>query len=395
MKRNRVSLRISISNAMALIFLLLGGVCVEAARIGDHQLNEKTIEKQVTFYPTYGYRINGEWNIPIRIWVHEKPGFKRRGLAKAARRYLANRAGIDNLSKIEKKLFKERSEDFIADSESNEVIVLEFHNDSEHQKYPVKNGEGRFTTDRNGLIEGFLGLDEETANRLLKAQQSNHGWLQFQATSDDHWGVGFVRLIEPTGLSVISDIDDTIKITEIPAGESVVLKNTFFRSFIAAPCMAEMYRDFGDDVAFHYVSGGPWQMYRPLDGFLFTESAGFPRGSFHMKNLRTNPFEKETYKDIWTIIASGSQQATFDQKVSQIGTLMTHFPERRFILIGDSGEKDPEVFKKIREDFPSRIQEIRIRVVANNKANDPSRLDKMTQIPRNVEESKSCSEFVN
>ena len=193
---------------------------------------------------------------------------------------------------------------------------------------------------------------------------------------------------------MISDIDDTIKITGIPAGKRVVLMNTFFREFSAVPCMADLYRSFGEDVAFHYVSGGPWQMYQPLANFLFADPPGFPKGSFHMKNVATNLLEKKTYEEIGAFIASGSQQATFDQKISQIRTIMNHFPGRTFTLLGDSGEKDPEVFRQIREEFPARVREIIIRVLADEDAENLGRLDNVTLIPADQNTDESCSEYV-
>ena len=131
-------------------------------------------------------------------------------------------------------------------------------------------------------------------------------------------------------------------------------------------------------------------MYGPLDRFLFSDAAGFPRGSVHMKNVRTNPFEKETYEDIWALVANGSEQATFDQKLSQIRTLMAHFPARTFTLIGDSGERDPEVFRRIRDEFPDQVREIRIRVVPESGADAAGRLDGMIRIPATVEAQESC-----
>ena len=192
---------------------------------------------------------------------------------------------------------------------------------------------------------------------------------------------------------MISDIDDTIKVTEITAGEPTVLMNTFFRDFAAVSCMAEMYRGVGGDVAFHYVSGGPWQMYRPLDDFLFSDPIVFPLGSFHMKSLRTNVFEKGSYEDAWKIIANGSQQATFEQKLMQIGAIMNHFPGRDFTLIGDSGEKDPEVYKQIREDFPRQVREIVIRVVADQATAASARFGGMILIPSNENEAETCGGF--
>ena len=375
---------------MCLLFALL---CQGAGAADGQATPEHAAEKRVTFYHTYGYLHDQDWVIPMRLWVHEGPAPAQRGLAKAARRLLAKRAGLVDRSDAQESLFEQHSKDFFADSESKEAVRFSFDDDPEGQEFGLQDVDGKTTTDRNGLLEGAIRLDQQTAGRLLKAQSSAQGWLRFRAVSDDHRGVGFVRLIPPDGLSVISDIDDTIKVTGIPSGEHEVLMNTFFREFTAVPCMAEMYRGFGDDVSFHYVSGGPWQMYRPLDEFLFSDLAAFPLGSFHMKNLRANPFEKDSYQDIWNIIANGSQQATFDQKLSQIRMIMNHFPGRSFILIGDSGEKDPEVFKQIREDFPGQIREIRIRVVTDEEAGGSSRLDNMVRIPSNANAAGSCGEF--
>jgi phosphatidate phosphatase APP1 len=45
----------------------------------------------------------------------------------------------------------------------------------------------------------------------------------------------------PGGLSVISDIDDPIKVTEVPAGHRILYLNTFVREFRSAPGMADRY----------------------------------------------------------------------------------------------------------------------------------------------------------
>jgi phosphatidate phosphatase APP1 len=41
---------------------------------------------------------------------------------------------------------------------------------------------------------------------------------------------------------------------------------------------------------------------------------------------------------------------------------MERFPQRRFLLIGDSGEKDPEVYDVLRQRFPAQIVGILIRI---------------------------------
>ena len=143
--------------------------------------------------------------------------------------------------------------------------------------------------------------------------------------------------------------------------------------------MAQSYREFGRDTAVHYVSGSPWQLYSPLVDFLFSPSVGFPPGSMHMKNVRTNLLESTSYKDFWKLTGfSGS--ATVVQKTTQITQLLAHFPNRTFTLIGDSGEHDPEIFSGIKQANPNQIIEIRIRDVTDALLHDPKRLEGMTVI---------------
>lgn len=352
-------------------------------------------EKLVLFYPTYGYKDGHHWVIPMRVWVREKPDELRRLAAKGARRIIRKRAGLEDLDETQKRIFMSRAEDFVADSQSREVVVFEFENDPDNEPFHLTDKQGRvIKTDHNGLSHGTLTLSDHKAKRLLDAQGFQFGWLTYRAVSDNHEGTGKVRLIQPAGVSVISDIDDTIKVTNIPAGEPEVLRNTFFREFVPAPCMAEMYRAFDGSVAFHYVSGGPWQLYAPLADFLFSDSIGFPSGSFHMKNIRTNPFESESYKDLWKLVRDGSKKTTFQQKIEQIKTIINRFPRRKFILIGDSGEQDPEVFQAIKGRFPDQIIDVRIRDIANDHINNPGRVNKMQIIPPDFRDGDACRDFL-
>lgn len=360
---------------------------------GSAVAQEDLPEKRVIFYNTYGYDDAESWKIPMRIWVYEEPDFIRNMAARVARIELQRRAGIEDLLPEQQALFAVRTHGFIADSESGENVVFRFDGDPEETDFRIVSGSGRTSTDRNGLVEGVIEISHEKAELLLASQRSTDGWLSIHVTSENHGGTGRIRLIPREGVSLVSDVDDTIKVTQIPAGEQAVLRNTFFDDFRTAPCMSSLYGALHPSTGFHYVSGGPWQLYAPLSDFLFSPAAGFPAGSFHMKDVRTNPFESESYQDIWRLVASGSQQVTFAQKVEQISTLLEHFPLRQFILVGDSGEMDPEIFSHIRDQFPGRIDEVRIRDVVDAADNEPARLAGMTVIRPSADADGSCRQF--
>jgi len=332
--------------------------------------------KQVTFNPTYGYKDRTTWRIPLRVWVHK-------------RRRLVERVLIDLATQLSKRAAPEianfgvRIADLVADDEHAEEVVFTFDQDPDAEPYQVlgKQG-GTLRTDPNGLLEGSITVSEAKARALLTRQGSQGGWLTYHASSSGHSGEGRVQFLESHGLSVISDVDDTIKITEIPAGKQIVAVNTFFRDFVAAPEMAGLYQGLGD-VSFHYVSGGPWQLYRPLAEFLAGASGGFPAGTFHMKSVNKNLFAVTTWEGLQDLVEDSFdlRTATLKQKLAQISELMTTLPDRQFLLIGDSGEKDPEVYRQMQDEFLKQVREIRIRDVVNDREHNPERLRGMTVIP--------------
>jgi phosphatidate phosphatase APP1 len=161
---------------------------------------------------------------------------------------------------------------------------------------------------------------------------------------------GCIHLVEEHGLSVISDIDDTVKITNV-ANRRELLRNTLLREFAAVPGMADVYRGWREaGTAFHYVSASPWQLSRCLCGFL--DEAGLPAGSMHLKLFRL--------KDSTPLGRLPSRKRSKRRVIEQI---MAHFPSRRFMLVGDSGERDPEVYAAVARRRPEQVTGIAIRLV--------------------------------
>lgn len=324
--------------------------------------------EEVTFFPTYGYREGNGWRINVRSWAHQNRSHVGGAVTKLATVLATVKNKCDS---AEMATFQSRSNDFEDDDKSLEKVIIRFDADPAGTSYEFDK-----RSDVNGIAELDLTLTDERAKQLLASQKSANGWLTFSAISDDHTGRGRIRLIEPEGVSLISDIDDTIKITDIPAGKDTVLRNTFCREFKSLPEMAKSYSDLVD-VPVHYVSGGPQQMFGPLYDFLIVDPGGFPEGTFHLNFFPHNILSAETVR-----LAVGGFTSTFAHKVKEITKLMEKFPRRQFILVGDSGEVDPEVYKRIRSERPGQVKEIRIRDLINDadpNAN-PYRLEGMTII---------------
>jgi phosphatidate phosphatase APP1 len=332
-----------------------GQVAGAVAEKAGEVLDELKSDKEVVVYPTYGYRKGvdeGTWVIPVRVWVSKA---RRLPVSDEVVGVFVSDMGALDADDIAR--LRSRIKSFVADDDSREAVSVKFDADPEGRTYQLPG-----VTDPNGLIQHDLEIPDAKARTLLEAQGSAAGWLSFTASAEGFEGPGRARMVEPEGLSVISDIDDTIKVTEVPAGKRIVLRNTFLREYAAAAGMAERYRAFGDGVMFHYVSGSPWQLYKLLGEFV---GASYPEGAFHMKDVRKNLLVHESWHDFKNFAAGDA--ATFEQKVGQISRVMLNLPRRDFVLVGDSGEKDPEVFRETRKTFGPRVREIFIRDVVDER----------------------------
>ncbi|KAF9139689.1 hypothetical protein BG015_001933 [Linnemannia schmuckeri] len=163
---------------------------------------------------------------------------------------------------------------------------------------------------------------------------------------------GIVNLIDPEGISIISDIDDTIKETDVVAGARIILRNTFLNDMMDVPGMAKVYKNWWKQgAAIHYVSNSPWQLIPSLLEFFHTHK--FPPGSAH---LRLHDSVLKTY-----FMTPG------ENKRKSIREILLDFPGRKFILVGDSGEIDMEIYTEMAVAFPEQVFRIFIRDITSAK----------------------------
>jgi len=314
-------------------------------------------DEQIVFYPTVAERVAGKtnlWRAQIRGCVFE---VERRGLLVGAFRESLE-LKPEELTREESALFAARARLFLVDHERGKKVYIRF-------------GASEFfvgTTGADGRFSGEVLLQAANADLQPPVQrngieQSNPAGLEagvpFQAVlqpGEQRIFSDVVFPLEAEGVSVISDVDDTIKITEV-RDRQATLRNTFLREFRAVPGMAEFYRSLArsNGASFHYLSASPWQLYEPLAQFIATN--GFPAGTFDLK-----PFRWKN-RSFFSLFASPEKY-----KPAVIEPLLKKFPGRKFILIGDSGERDPEVYGALARKFPGQILRIYIREVTGASA---------------------------
>ena len=297
----------------------------------------------IVLFPTYARREPGS-----RLWRATVAGMVSRPLPERSRRRVLAVAVLKRIldlddNDLDTDVFRRRAEAFLFQRLGGRRVEIDVAGRR------IDAG----PSDRTGHFQVSVELDEETvaaaggaiacAARLVAAEQQD----EREAVA-----AGSIHAIEPAGLSVISDIDDTVKITNV-ADRRELLRNTLLREFVAVPGIADVYRRWQDSgTAFHYVSASPWQLSRCLSGFI--HGAGLPSGSMHLKLFRL--------KDSTPLGRLPSRKRSKGRVIERI---LADFPERQFLLVGDSGERDPEVYAAVARRRPGQVSGIAIRRVAS------------------------------
>ena len=301
-------------------------------------------DEQIVFYPTLGQRVPGKevWRLEIRGCVFEP---EERSLALVALRESLDLKDVE-LTPAEEKIFNERARLFLVDHERGKRIFIRVGN----KLFDV----GKSGAD--GHFNGEILLPDSEVGKLRSTTDLAGSRIPFAAelpSGDTRALAGEISLLDDAGLSVISDIDDTIKITQV-RDRRAMLRNTFLRPFEPAPGMVELYQNLArsNRAEFHYVSASPWQLYLPLSEFV--RSNGFPSGAFALKKFRWKD------RSFLSLFADPEKY-----KPAVIEPLLKKFPDRQFLLIGDSGERDSEVYAALARKYPQQVAGIWIRDVTD------------------------------
>ncbi|MDX1546705.1 MAG: phosphatase domain-containing protein [Rhodothermales bacterium] len=222
-------------------------------------------------------------------------------------------------------------------------------------RYAGAEAEG--VTDREGYFELYLHPTEP-----LPADRAWHS-VALDLLDDVQPGRGPVRaegpvLVPPPGAAfgIISDVDDTILRTNatslLKMARLTFLGNAHTR--LPFEGVAAFYRALrqgptgeGEHPLF-FVSSSPWNLYDFLVDFC--DLRGIPRGPILLRDLG---LDREKF-------IKASHHA---HKLAQIQRVLAAYPALPFVLVGDSGQHDPEIYRQVVDDFPGRIRAIYIRDV--------------------------------
>lgn len=161
---------------------------------------------------------------------------------------------------------------------------------------------------------------------------------------------------------VVSDIDDTVMFTGV-VNKALMMWRLFVQgaeSRVAFPGVGALYRALHDGPSEEgvnpmlYVSRGPWSIYEVLDRFF---------------NLHDIPVGPVLFLREWGLtLQRPLPRRASGHKHDLIREMLERYDRLPFVLIGDSGQHDPEIYAEIVRMHPDRIRAVYIRNVSRKRS---------------------------
>ena len=205
-----------------------------------------------------------------------------------------------------------------------------------------------------GFFEAWLEPSQALNNLAI---QDNHYYITALFKNDDKEVVSKVSLAvavpsDKAKFGIISDIDDTVLQSDATRTLTMIRKVLFENAETRSPFkgVAELYQALtGKHNPIFYVSSSPWNLYEMLQRFLKVNN--IPQGPLLLRD--------------WGITAEEFLPSSHKgYKENALTSILDAYPDLSFILIGDSGQEDPEIYSNLLDTYSKQILAIYIRDVS-------------------------------
>ncbi|TGO21075.1 hypothetical protein BPAE_0244g00060 [Botrytis paeoniae] len=190
---------------------------------------------------------------------------------------------------------------------------------------------------------GYLAPGNDTTD-IQRINVYTDGTLTGNATS---------YLVPESGITIISDIDDILRVTKIYEPEEGLL-NSFARPFTQWMNMPDIYANWSRTIPnfhFHYLTTTPEQVTRNYMQFIYDT---YPGGSFDTRPLN--------FSDV---------SATLSIRKYLLTKIFETYPNRKFILMADTSNSDVmKDYPEMATDFPGQVQCIFLRNTSGTDSGD-------------------------
>ncbi|PFH57327.1 hypothetical protein XA68_15213 [Ophiocordyceps unilateralis] len=319
---------------------------------------------EVLNLPPYANWTDEGWNVRVHGNVFKTPNISQDKIDTLANAFLIG-VDVDQLQPPEQAQARNLTRSIFIFQQGDKSVTMDFVNDvavRPNASGGAVNADGGaqtiplpFNTTAQGDFDVFVKLKNTTSpsGRGLIAgnETSRIQTLNLYAQGTDT-GNATAYLVPPQGVTIISDIDDILRVTKIYQPKEGLL-NTFARPFEAWMNMPQIYANWSSSIPnmhFHYLTTTPEQGSRLYMDFIYKT---YPLGSFDTRPLN--------FSDL---------KATLSIRKFLLDKVFQTFPQRKFILVADTSNRDvmkdyPQMYK----DHPEQVLCILLR---NTSATDPS-----------------------
>lgn len=336
-----------------------GSAVMSSANISSSDLD--AIPTQVLNIPGYANWTGSNWNLRVHGNVYKLPDLSNDTVDNLANVFLID-TSVSQLNQTEQDQARNVTKEIYVVQQGDVNVTVNI------LPGPQRGGDGEpsggggvtagainqtiqlpYPTTPEGDFDVFVSLDnssglysgegEKPAQRVdVYAQGTDTG----NATS---------YLFSDQGLTVISDIDDILRVTQIYDPKNGLL-NTFAKPFVPWMNMPSIYANWSTslpNLTFHYLTTTPEQITRNYMQFIYDN---YPGGSFDDRPLN--------FSDL---------SATLSIREFLLVKIFETFPNRKFILVADTSNSDVmRDYPKMAHNYPNQVQCIFLR---NTSATDP------------------------
>ena len=336
-----------------------GDEVLEKLGLNDNDLDAKPT--QVLNIPGYANWTGQAWNLLVHGQVYKDPGLDEEKLNDLADVFLVN-TDLQDLQPSEQEQARNLTRAIFSVPQGDQNVTFTFvpnftpPNEEAGGLVAAEGGEQTIkypgaTTDL-GDFAAFIQLQNTAVQGQGGYIQAGDSTNSIQALNyyagNATLGNATAYLVPPTGYTIISDIDDILRVTKIYQPDEGLL-NSFAKPFVPWMNMPDIYSTWAQtvpDLHFHYLTTTPEQATPNYMDFIYKT---YPLGSFDTRPLN--------FSDV---------EATLNIRRFLLNRIFETYPERKFMLVGDTSNSDVlKEYPALAERFPNQVGCIWIRNVTS------------------------------
>jgi hypothetical protein len=315
---------------------------------------------QVLNLPPYANWTNEGWNVRFHGNVYKQPNISNDTLDSLANVFLID-ISIQQLNTTEQDEARNVTAEIFVVQQGNQTVQMNLVPASSQVSSPQSSGSGAISSGGNqnltlpypttpeGDFDVFLPIGN-TTGAVVAGNETNEIQRLNVFVNGTDIGNATAYLVPPTGLTVVNDIDDILRVTQIYLPSNGIL-NSFAKPYVPWLNMPEIYANWSQSIPtmhFHYLTTTPEQITRNYMQFIYNY---YPDGSFDTRPLN--------FSDV---------NATLSIRKYLLDKIFQTFPQRKFILVADTSNSDVmRDYPEMATQYPGQVQCIFLR---NTSATD-------------------------